>query len=58
VFTFHIQGTGPSAGVLEKGVSEIAKSGSGVAKYTTKGTFVIPVAAGSTCQWSLDVTQR
>ena len=58
VFTYHVVGSGPSAGVTEKGVSEIEKSGSGVVHYTTPGTFVIPIAAGPTCQWSLLVTQK
>jgi hypothetical protein len=58
VFTFHVEGSGPSAGVTENGVSEIEKSGSGAVHYSTKGTFIVPIAAGPTCQWSLLVTQK
>jgi hypothetical protein len=58
VFTFHAVGTGASAGVVEKGAADIAKSGSGVVHYKSKGTFSLAVAAGPTCQWSLLVTQK
>jgi len=57
VFTFHAEGTGNADGKVQKGAAAIAKSGAGLAHFTGPGTFLLVVAAGPSCKWTLVVTQ-
>jgi len=58
VFTFHAQGTGTTTGMVEKGASAIARTGTGVVHFTGPGSFLIVVQAGGDCKWTLVVTQK